>query len=140
MKEIVLINPEKPANTGFIARLCKNFEFRMKLVNPKFNLEKSRKTAKKAQSVLRNVKIYSELVEAIEGGNKVLGSKMDRGKPIQEIKAAENVSLLVGRESSGLSNAELETCDQTVHIETSEYSSLNQSHAASVMMHQIFTN
>lgn len=140
MNEIILVNPEKPGNTGFIARLCRNFDFEMKLVEPEFNLEDCRKTAKKAQDVLREARIFTNLDKALDEERIIIGSKMATGESIQNIKANQNVSLLVGRESSGLTNSELSKCDMTVHIETSDYSSLNQSHAASVMMHQIYTN
>ncbi len=48
MRAVILVEPEKPENTGFIARLCENFEFELRIVNPQFNLSKARKTANNA--------------------------------------------------------------------------------------------
>ena len=58
MNTLILVEPEIPQNTGFIARLCENFEFDLRIVNPEFNLEEARKTASNAQQKIRDVRIY----------------------------------------------------------------------------------
>jgi tRNA C32,U32 (ribose-2'-O)-methylase TrmJ len=68
----------------------------------------------------------------------VIGTKPGRGEKLREFQKIKDHALVVGRESSGLSNDELDLCDEVVHIETGEYSSLNQSHAAGVLMHHFF--
>ncbi|MFP4038470.1 MAG: TrmH family RNA methyltransferase [Candidatus Nanohaloarchaea archaeon] len=136
MRSVVVVEPETPENTGFIARLCANFGFEMRLVDPCFNLEDARETANNAQQVLRDSRIYGSVDEAVEGLEFVVGTKPGRGVEASSFRFRENTSIMLGRESSGLSNAELERCDATVHIETSDYSSLNLSHAAAVVMHQ----
>jgi len=139
MREIILVNPEKPKNTGFIARLSANFEYEIKIVNPEFNLEESRKTAKKAQDKLREAKIFSNLEKAIDEGKTTVATKMNRGKKLRKVEKKEDISVIIGRESSGMTNSEIQKCDELVHIETSDYSSLNQSHAAAVFMHYFYT-
>lgn len=133
-----MVEPEIPENTGFIARLCENFEFRLRLVNPDFNLEEARKTASNAQEKLRNSRIFDSVENAVEDLDYVAGTKPGRGESLKGFQPRENTSLMIGRESSGLSNQELEYCDTVVHIQTGEYESLNQSHAAAVLMHSFF--
>ncbi|MFB6158560.1 MAG: RNA methyltransferase [Candidatus Nanohalobium sp.] len=139
MEKIVLVEPEKPENTGFIARLAANFNADIRLVNPGFNLSEARKTANNAQEKLREAKIYGELEEAVEDLKHVIGTKPGRGTPLKEFKPRKDSSIVIGRESSGLSNRELELCDSVVHIETGEYPSINQSHAAGILMHSMFS-
>jgi len=52
MHTAILVEPEIPENTGFIARLAANFDFSLRVVNPDFNLEEARKTAKKIRESL----------------------------------------------------------------------------------------
>lgn len=136
MRSVILVEPETPENTGFIARLCHNFDFDMRLVNPGFNLEESRSTANNAQQVLRDAVIFDSLEEAIEDLDFVIGTKPGRGVECGSFEFKRNTSIVFGRESSGLTKRELEKCDATVHIQASEYESLNLSHAASIVMYQ----
>lgn len=137
MHTAILVEPEIPENTGFIARLAANFEFSLRIVNPEFNLEEARKTAKNAQEKLRNAEIFESVEEAVEDLDYVVGTKPGKGKAIGDFETRDNTSVMIGRESSGLSNNELELCDAVVYIETSGYSSLNQSHAAGVLFHKL---
>ncbi|WP_414838243.1 RNA methyltransferase [Candidatus Nanosalina sp. VS9-1] len=135
MRSAVIVEPEIPENTGFIARLCANFGFQLRVVNPEFNLEEARKTASKAQDKLRNAKIYDTVEEAVDDLNFVVGTKPGKGTSLENFQPREDTSIMIGRESSGLSNKELELCDAVIHVETGEYSSINQSHAAAIIMH-----
>lgn len=137
MHTAILVEPEIPENTGFIARLAANFEFTLRIVNPEFNLEEARKTAKNAQEQLRNAEIFDSVEEAVNDLDYVVGTKPGKGKAIEEFETSENTSVMIGRESSGLSNEELGLCDAVVHIETAGYSSLNQSHAAGILFHKL---
>lgn len=132
----MLVEPEIPENTGFCARLCQNFGFKLRLVNPEFNLEAARKTAAGAQEPLRQARIFESVSDAVEDLNFVVGTKPKKGQSLGSFQPREDTSLMVGRESSGLTNRELELCDATVHISTENYDSLNQSHAAAVLMHR----
>jgi tRNA/rRNA methyltransferase len=139
MEKVVLVEPEVPENTGFIARLAANFEAEIRLVNPDFNLSEARETANKSQEKLRDARIYDSFEEAIQGLEHVVGTKPGRGISLEEFQPRKNTSLVIGRESSGLTNEELDRCDVTVHIETGDYPSMNQSHAAAVLMHSLYT-
>jgi len=140
MKAIVLVEPEIPENTGFIARLCANFGFDLRVVNPKFNLAKARSTANNAQEKLRDAEIFGSLTQATEDLDFVIGTKPGKGISSKEFQFRENTSIVLGRESRGLTKKELEKCDATVHISTKGYDSLNLSHAASVLMYEASTN
>lgn len=134
MKAIILVQPEIPENTGFTARLAANFGFSLRLVDPEFNLSEARKTASGAQQELRNARIYDNVDEAIKDLDYVLGTKPGRGAEMTEMKPRKNTSIMIGRESSGLTNEELAKCDAVTHIETSDYQSINQSHASAILM------
>ena len=140
MKSIILVEPEIPENTGFIARLADNYSAELRIVNPGFQLEEARETATNAQEKLREARIYETVEEAIEGLDQVIGTKPGRGLPINQFEPRENSSVMIGRESSGLSNDELDLCDAVVHIDVPGYSSLNQSHATAIMLHEMSQN
>lgn len=133
-RKVVIVEPEIPENTGFIARLAENYGYSMRLVNPGFNLEDARKTASNAQQRLRDARIYETVEEAVEDLEHVAGTKPGKGIAVHEFEPGENTSIMIGRESSGLTNSELELCDAVVHIETPGYDSLNQSHATAIVM------
>lgn len=137
VRYIILVEPEVPENTGFIARLCENFDFDLRAVRPEFNLSEARGTANNAQEKLRNTEIFDELEEAVNDLDFVVGTKPGKGTSCKEFNFRENTSIMLGRESSGLTNSELDLCDAVVHIQ-SDYSSLNLSHAGSVVMYEAY--
>lgn len=137
MKSVILVEPEIPENTGFIARLADNYSAELRIVNPGFQLEGARETATNAQEKLREARIYDTVEEAVEGLEQVIGTKPGRGLSVKQFEPRENTSLMIGRESSGLSNEELDLCDAVVHIDVPGYSSLNQSHATAIMLHEL---
>jgi tRNA/rRNA methyltransferase len=136
MEAVILVEPQIPENTGFIARLCSNYNAEMRIVNSEFNLSESRDTAANAQNVLDEAEIFEKLENAVEDLDFVVGTKPGCGTGLQNFQPRSNTSLVLGREDSGLSNEELEICDAVVHIDTPGYSSMNLSHAAAVLMHE----
>ncbi len=137
MRSVVVVEPENPENTGFIARLCGNFDFSLRIVKPGFNLEEARKTASRAQEKLREARIYDTVEEAVEDLDYVVGTKPGKGVEVSKVEPRDNTSVMIGPESSGLTNEQLELCDAVTHIITSEYASLNQSHAAAIVMYEL---
>lgn len=137
MKSVILVEPEIPENTGFIARLTDNYSAEMRLVNPDFHLKEARKTATNAQEKLREAKIYETVEKSVQDLEQVIGTKPGRGLPVKQFEPRENTSVMIGRESSGLSNDELDLCDAVVHIDLPGYSSLNQSHATAIILHEL---
>jgi len=134
-RSVVVVEPEVAENLGFIARLCKNFGYSLRVVNPCFNLSEARSTAANAQDVLRDTKIFGSVSNALDGLNYVIGTKHGRGRKLSGFTGRRDSSVMIGRESSGLSNEELGMCDTVVHIDTPGYSSLNQSHATGIMLY-----
>ncbi len=137
MAAVVVVEPETPENTGFIARLAANFDFELRLVNPDFNLSEARETASAAQDKLRDARIFSSVEAAVEDLDYVAGTKPGRGISLEDFSPRNNTSVMIGRESSGLTNEELELCDTVIHIGTGGYESLNQSHAASIFLYEL---
>lgn len=135
---VILVEPEISENTGFIARLCDNFDYGLRLVNPDFNLSECRNTASSSQDVLRDAEIFESLENAVEDLDFVVGTKPGRGVGLSSFEVKGYESIVLGRESRGLSNEELDLCDAVVHIETGNFDSLNLSHAASVLMSNFF--
>ena len=128
------MEPEIPENTGFIARLCANFGYDLRLVSPEFNLEEARGTASSAQQKLREARIYESVQNSIDDISFIVGTKPGRGTSLSSFTPSHETSIMIGRESSGLTDRELGLCDAEVHIPTENYSSINQSHAAAVFM------
>lgn len=135
----MLVEPEIPENTGFIARLAANFGYQLRIVNPDFNLSEARSTASRAQEKLREAEIFDSVKEAVNDLDYVIGTKPGRGRKMESMEPRQGISIMIGRESSGLSGEELELCDAVTHISTGEYSSINQSHAAAILLHHFQT-
>lgn len=134
-KAIVLVEPQIPENTGFIARLCSNYDYDLRLVNPEFNLSECRDTAVNAQNVIEEAEIFQGFEQSVSDLDFVVGTKPDRGVAVEDFQPRDNTSIVLGREDSGLSNDELDMCDAVVHLNVPGYSSLNLSHAAGILMH-----
>ncbi len=158
MFRVVLVEPYYAGNIGSVARLCMNFDIHeLVLVNPHESplSEEALKWAVNAKSVLERAKIYSSLKKAIEDSAIVVGTtakpheKRSRRVPITPREFAtlvkdywnsdEVVSILFGREPSGLTNEELDLTDITVTIPTSpRYPALNLSHAVAIILYELY--
>lgn len=153
---VILVEPEYEENLGLIARAMKNFAiYDLILVNPLINhlTDKARSRAVHAQDILEKAKIVKTIGEALKDADysAATSAKTTRSNTMfrnaisvqQFAKRFSNsdakVAIVLGRESSGLNNEEIQQCDFLVHIPTSkEYKTLNVSHAASVLFSQIF--
>ena len=150
---MILVEPESSLNVGLVARAMKNFGLKdLRIVAPMFeSFEKAYVTAMMASDVLREAKIFSTLEEAIKGIDVVVGTT---AKPsirvitrravslrefISEICVDTSYGFVFGRESTGLTNEELEMCDVVLNIPSSEeYPTLNLSNAASIVFYELF--
>ncbi|MBS3128267.1 RNA methyltransferase [Candidatus Woesearchaeota archaeon] len=152
MISLILVEPEGPENIGAVARVMKNFDVtELILVKPKCNhlsLE-ARKRAMKAHSVLEKAKIvkaipkmHTLIATTAKGGNDFNVSRAPLSpEQLVEIIAHKkiNLGIVFGRESSGLTNEEIQQCDFCVTIPSSEkYQALNLSHAVSIVLYEIF--
>jgi TrmH family RNA methyltransferase len=153
---VVLVEPENAGNIGAVARAMKNFDLNnFWIVNPKTPLSIEAKAfAMHGYDVLAKVRTVKTLKQALKGLDLVVGTSAIAAisgsnlvrVPITPAQLAAkihackgNVGILFGRESSGLSNREVEVCDFLVTIPASHtYNVLNLASAASIIFYELF--
>ena len=151
--QVVLVNPSHPGNIGAVARAMKNMGLNhLVLVAPrKFPDPEAPWRAASAVDIIDNARVVETLDEAIGDSQFVVGtSARDRRIPwpvqdarltaarIVERSVQEKVSILFGREDSGLNNEELRRCNLHCHILTHpDYESLNLSMAVQIVCYEI---
>ena len=150
---IVLVGTTHPGNIGAAARAMKNMSQKsLRLVNPKiYPSAEATARATGADDVLINAVVFDDLKEAISDFDFVIGtSARTRSIPWPmmtprecaehiEKKSYKSVAIIFGRESSGLSNEELELCNRVLQIPTNpEYSSLNIAAAVQIVCYELF--
>ncbi len=154
--KVVLVEPLYETNVGHIARVMKNFGLDdLCIINPRIELgRESRIFAAHAKDVLDNVKISRSLSKAIADADITIGTTARPGKSSRNVlrstidpttvarRAISNkgkVAIVLGRDTTGLSNKELSLCDLTLTIPTNpEYPTMNVSHAAAVIFYELF--
>ena len=149
---VILIEPLTEGNVGAIARVMKNFELKeLVLINPKCNhlgLDAVSR-AKHGKDILRKAKVkkfnYLKSFDYLIGTTAMLGSDYNIPRsPITPEQMAGKLSkgkvgIVFGRESSGLTNKEVQMCDFVVTIPCSKkYPTLNLSHAAAILFYELF--
>ncbi len=135
---VVLVEPIYEENIGYAARLCENFSANLILVNPKANhlsdLAKSR--AMHGIQKLKKAKICKNLKQAIKGSLSIAFSvraKKDFSAFSSDLP--EKISLVFGREPSGLTKEEIAQCDIEALLPLpSSYKSLSISHAIAISL------
>ncbi|MCG6896053.1 MAG: RNA methyltransferase [Thiocapsa sp.] len=149
----VLVEPSLSGNVGAAARAMKTMGLsRLELVAPRQAPDADALArACGADDLLQRAGIHVDLAGAIVGCRLVIGASARLRTldwPVLEppdcarrllMEAAEgDVALLLGRESSGLTNAELSRCQYLAHIPTEPgFSSLNLAAAAQVFAYEI---
>lgn len=149
---LVIVEPKYQVNLGYIARAAKNFGIdRLTLVRPRCDYEGSQavKYAKHARDLLLGARVCGSLPAATRGSFVVgtTGIWEKTGQAFHNVytpgraariirKQRSDVSLLIGRDDTGLSKEELAMCDATIFIPTSkEYPVLNISHALAILLY-----
>jgi TrmH family RNA methyltransferase len=153
---IILIEPESAGNIGAVARSMKNFsQDDLYIVNPKTTIDtQARALAMHGFDVLSSANIVNYLDKALTGIDIVVGTSAVTARsptnvartPITPKELATalrstrgNIALVFGRESSGLTNQEIERCDLLATIPASHaYNVLNLSTAVSIILYEIF--
>ncbi len=151
--KVVIVEPVYQINLGYIARALKNFGINeLNLVRPKCNYKgkDAIKYSKHARDLLQGARIFKSIDEATKGsfvvGTTALWEKT--GKSFHNVYMPEdllklikkngitNVSVLIGRDDTGLTKEELAGCDANIFIPTNqEYSALNISHALAIILY-----
>lgn len=158
---IVLVEPSHPGNIGGCARALKNMGFaNLVLVNPeRFPSPQADWRASNALDVLDGARVVTSVDEAIADCSLVFGtSTRSRRIPWPALtppqtakllvsgddelakgaKGMGKVAILFGRETSGLTNDELERCHKHLVIPANpEYGSLNLAMAVQVICYEL---
>ena len=150
---IVMVNTSHPGNVGAAARAMKNMCLGdLVLVAPReFPCAEATARASGADDILAEAGVVETLAEAVADCRVVIGASARlRSVPwpllapreAAALAIAENsrsrVAVVFGRESSGLSNEELDLCTHLVHIPTNpDYSSLNVAMAVQVIAYEL---
>ncbi|WNC69460.1 tRNA (cytosine(32)/uridine(32)-2'-O)-methyltransferase TrmJ [Thalassotalea nanhaiensis] len=153
---IVLVNTSDCRNMGSAARAMKTMGLKnLVLVDPKeMPNGQAQALAAGATDVLANAKVVATMKEAIEDCGLVVGTSARSrtlpwpmldprscGKQMSEEGKEYPVALVFGRESSGLTNDELQLCHYHVAIPANpEYSSLNLAMAVQTLSYEIRMN
>ena len=150
---IVLVRPQLPENIGMVARAMQNFSLKnLILVNPKRDWlnDKSINSAKKADKIINNAKVYSDLNDALKKFKYVIATtnrkrflNKQRTNIFNDIRKVLNtykeIAIIFGPENSGLSNEDLRLSNLIFSINTNNNSnSLNLSHAVTIISYKIF--
>jgi len=153
---VILLEPESEGNIGSVARAMKNFsQDDLWIINPKTPISiQARALAMHGYDVLSSAKITPDLNKALTGIDMVVGTTAVTAKSPTNVARTTatprdlaialsstrgNVALVFGRESSGLTNREIERCDLVVTIPASHiYNVLNLSTAVSIILYEIF--
>jgi len=150
---IVMVHTTHPGNIGAAARAMKNMCLsELVLVAPReFPCAEATARASGADDLLAAARVVDSLADAVSDCRIVFGASARlRSVPwpvvgpreAARLAAAEAragaVSIVFGRESSGLSNEELDLCTHLVHIPTNpDYSSLNVAMAVQVLSYEL---
>ncbi|MDV6343516.1 RNA methyltransferase [Nitrosomonas sp. Is37] len=150
---IVLSHTSHPGNIGATARAMKTMGLStLYLVNPKsFPDNEADVRASNARDILEQASVVHSLEEALHDtvlaiamtarprdlSNRILDTRQ-AAKALLEHASQSPVALVFGRESSGLTTAEISMCQLTVHIPTNpDYSSLNLAAAVQIMAYEL---
>lgn len=151
---IVMVGTTHPGNIGAAARAMRNMSIeRLALVDPQCPVgEIAYARASGANSVLDNRATFGHLRDAIADCQLVIATtarrrslawpELDPREMAEQLFALDDqcqVALVFGREHSGLSNEELQLCNQMVCIPTNpDFSSLNLASAIQVLCYEVF--
>lgn len=151
---IVLVEPSHPGNIGAAARAAKTMCIEnLVLVKPEdFPSGHARARATGAVDVLERALVCDSLKDAIADCTFVVGASArirglqcpdiapgDLGSKVWQELEHGNVAVVFGRESSGLTNDELDQCHYITTIPANwEFSSLNIASAVQVLCYEIY--
>lgn len=143
--KIILVEPQNPINVGNVMRAMKNMGLRhLALVKPaEMDMARTQISAHRTEDMLEDIEVFDSLDDALSGIHESYGfsarkrtqtwASLDMESAVSRSLALADQNLSIafvfGREQSGLTNEELARCSCRVHIETSDYTSLNLAQA-----------
>jgi tRNA/rRNA methyltransferase len=147
---VTVVGAEYPVNLGYTARLMKNFGVRkLYLVDPKVDLRVASVYASHGSDVLEGAEtvtlgtvrerhdllLATTAIRARRGAN-VARTSVKPEEGVRRALSAESVSIIFGRDTTGLTNKEISVCDLVTTIDTgTEYKTLNVSHSVAIMLY-----
>lgn len=151
---IVMVNTTHSGNIGAAARAMKNMGLsRLYLVDPIAVIDDDAvQRSSRAEDILSATTVCATLEEAIAGCGLVVGTsarsrtipwplmspRQCADRAAQAAAAGNEIAVVFGRESRGLTNEELHLCHAHVHIPTDEsFSSLNVAQAIQVLCYEL---
>ncbi len=152
---IVVVSPLRQNNLGYIARLMGNFGLSdLCVVNPRCRIagKTAVKFSKHSHDVLDGAKLFSSIKSATEGyasvGTTAIWHKSERSKlnvyeldkALEMLRKARHprIAIVLGRDDTGLTKAELEMLDMNLFIPThSRYTTLNIAHALAIILYNL---
>ena len=151
---VILVAPQQPGNIGATVRAMANFGVsELRLVNPCPHLHpEARKFAVNAHPLLGTAKIYSSLPDALADCHLSIATTRRSGRLRGELLDStavpgvlatlppdSQISLVFGREDSGLSSEEVALCTHAATVATTnELGSLNLAQAVLLFLYEIF--
>ena len=153
--DIVVVEPIYQINIGYIARIGKNFGVNsIKLVNPKckYNGKNAIKYSKHGVDLLNRARIYKTFDNAIKDsfaiGTTSIPHKantslyniytLEEAAKLVKDNRIKNISVVLGRESTGLTKEEIGKCPANAFIKSnSSYNVLNISHALAIILYEL---
>lgn len=150
---VVLIHTSHPGNIGSTARAMKTMGLsELYLVKPKtFPDEQAMVMSSNARDILENAVVVDTMQQAIADCQLIVGASARHERALswntQDARSCgellvkqaniNQVAVIFGRESSGLTNDELALCQHLLHIPTNqEYSSLNVAAAVQIIAYE----
>jgi len=154
MLTVILVEPENEGNIGAVARLMANFDFReLLLINPKCDhlAQDALDRATHGKDILRRARVEKD-IRCLDEFDYVIATSAKVGtdynipripiKPeelVMNLDLRKKVALLIGRESTGLRNEEIQKADVMVTVPASKrFPTLNMSHACAIMLYELF--
>jgi tRNA/rRNA methyltransferase len=151
---VALIEPQYHINVGHVARLMKNFGLkRLYLVKPHFDRAEAVRYSTHGKDVLAcgqtaTLQGLRKKFDVLIGTTAIAATS--RLNVLREAIGAEQMAsiirdgigrdfcIVLGRESSGLTNQELAMCDIVVFIDTkTKYKTMNIAHALAILLYEI---
>ena len=150
---IILFEPQLDENIGAVARAILNFNLlNLRIIKKGWKPNKvSIKNSAKADSILKNAKVFKSLEEGINDLNYVYATsnrKRDLSTKVVNLKEAvksikknnnSNIGILFGPERSGLNNNSIALCDKIIEIPLNKkFNSLNLAQSVLLVAYELF--
>lgn len=149
---VTVVGAEYPVNLGYMARLMKNFGVRrLYLVDPRCDMRAASVYASHGSDVLAEAEVVSlkevrkshefllatTAIKAKKGANvRRTVVKPEEAAPL--LANADSASIVLGRDTTGLTNDEVALCDLVTTVDTgTNYRTLNVSHAAAILLYLV---